>query len=68
MEGYKILEKLGDGAYGCVSKAQNLKTGEIVAIKVMKQKFDSWETCLNLREVKSLRKLIHPNIVKLKEV
>jgi protein kinase len=68
MEGYKILEKLGDGAYGCVSKAINTKTGETVAIKVMKQHFDSWQECLDLREVKSLRKLVHPNIIKLKEV
>ncbi|XP_031565066.1 serine/threonine-protein kinase ICK-like isoform X2 [Actinia tenebrosa] len=34
----------------------------------MKKKFYSWEECLNLREVKSLRKLNHANVVKLKEV
>lgn len=34
----------------------------------MKRKFYSWEECMNLREVKSLRKLNHPCIVKLKEV
>lgn len=28
----------------------------------------SWEECMQLREVKSLKKLSHPNIVKLKEV
>lgn len=39
-----------------------------VAIKKMKRKFYSWEECMNLREVKSLRKLNHPNVVKLKEV
>ena len=39
-----------------------------VAIKRMKQKFFSWEECLQLREIKSLRKLNHPNIVKLREV
>lgn len=39
-----------------------------VAIKKMKRKFYSWEECMNLREVKSLRKLNHPCIVKLKEV
>jgi hypothetical protein len=36
------------------------------AIKKMKRKFYSWEECMNLREVKSLRKLNHPSIVKLK--
>ena len=34
----------------------------------MKKKFFSWEECTNLREVKSLQKLSHPNIIKLKEV
>ncbi|XP_014778588.2 serine/threonine-protein kinase ICK [Octopus bimaculoides] len=34
----------------------------------MKKKFYSWDDCVSLREVKSLRKLNHPNIVKLKEV
>lgn len=34
----------------------------------MKQKFYSWEECMALREIKSLRKLNHKNIVKLKEV
>ncbi|TNN19068.1 Serine/threonine-protein kinase MAK, partial [Schistosoma japonicum] len=34
----------------------------------MKRKFYTWKECLNLREVKSLSKLSHPNIVKLREV
>lgn len=32
----------------------------------MKKKFFTWEECMNLREVKSLQKLTHPNIIKLK--
>ncbi|KAL7747545.1 hypothetical protein RI367_007142 [Sorochytrium milnesiophthora] len=56
-----------------------------VAIKRMKKTFQSWDECVNLREVKglrkcddsrltyvvthqSLRKLVHPSIIKLKEV
>lgn len=39
-----------------------------MAIKQMKKAFYSWEECIALREVRSLRKLSHPNIVKLKEV
>ncbi|KAL3680087.1 hypothetical protein R1sor_023043 [Riccia sorocarpa] len=62
------MKQLGDGTYGSVWKAVNRQTNEIVAIKKMKRKFYSWEECMNLREVKSLRKLNHPNIVKLKEV
>ena len=34
----------------------------------MKKKFYSWEEAMSLREIKSLRKLNHPHIVKLKEV
>ena len=34
----------------------------------MKKKFYTWEECMQLREIKSLRKLNHMNIVKLKEV
>jgi protein kinase len=34
----------------------------------MKKKFYSWEECMALREIKSLRKLNHTKIVKLKEV
>jgi len=68
MENYKIQKRLGDGTYGSVFKATHLKTGEIVAIKRFKRKYQSWDECMQLREIKSLRKLAHPNIIKLKEV
>jgi protein kinase len=68
MNRYKVMKALGDGTYGSVMRAQNKQTGEIVAIKKFKQKYRSWEECVKLREVTALRKLIHPNIVKLKEV
>eukprot|EP00026_Physarum_polycephalum_P007029 Phypoly_transcript_07082.p1 GENE.Phypoly_transcript_07082~~Phypoly_transcript_07082.p1 ORF type:complete len:433 (+),score=65.04 Phypoly_transcript_07082:304-1602(+) len=68
MNRYKISKQLGDGTYGSVLKAINKVSGEVVAIKKMKKKFYSWEECLQLREVKSLKKLSHPNIVKLREV
>mmetsp|Transcript_2992 Transcript_2992/g.6621 ORF Transcript_2992/g.6621 Transcript_2992/m.6621 type:complete len:436 (+) Transcript_2992:175-1482(+) len=68
MNRYKVTKNLGDGSFGVVMRAQNKTSGEWVAIKKMKQKFYTWEECTKLREVASLRKLIHPNIVKLKEV
>lgn len=68
MDRYKIIKEVGDGTFGSVWRAINKQTGEIVAIKKMKRKYYSWEECINLREVKSLRKMNHPNIVKLKEV
>ena len=68
MNRYKVTDQLGDGTYGSVLKAVNRSTGEVVAIKKMKKKFYSWEECMGLREVQSLKKLNHPSIVKLKEV
>ncbi|CAL8464693.1 g4228 [Coccomyxa elongata] len=68
MNRYKVVRQLGDGTYGSVWKAINRETNAVVAIKKMKRKFYSWEECMALREVKSLRKLSHPSIVKLKEV
>ncbi|KAF4675308.1 hypothetical protein FOL47_007925 [Perkinsus chesapeaki] len=68
MNRYKVHKMLGDGTYGCVLRAQNRQTGELVAIKKMKKKYFSWDECMALREVRSLRKLTHAHIVKLKEV
>lgn len=68
MNRYKTLHQLGDGTYGSVVLGQRKDTGEKVAIKRMKRKYYSWEEAMNLREVKSLKKLHHTNVVKLKEV
>ena len=55
-------------AFGDIYHGTNIRTNEEVAIKKMKKKFYSWEECMALREIKSLRKLNHTYIVKLKEV
>ncbi|KAK1172409.1 serine/threonine-protein kinase MAK-like isoform X3 [Acipenser oxyrinchus oxyrinchus] len=68
MNRYTILKQLGDGTYGSVLMGKSNESGELVAIKRMKRKFHSWEECMNLREVKSLKKLSHANVIKLKEV
>ncbi|KAJ3144886.1 hypothetical protein HDU89_007689 [Geranomyces variabilis] len=69
MNKYKVTKHIGDGSFGIVLKAEHTETGELVAIKKMKQKYYNWEEAVNLREVKSLVKLSnHPNIIKLKEV
>ena len=76
------MQALGDGTYGSVVLGQRVDTGEKVdkkmkkifeqlcqvAIKRMKRKYYSWEEAMNLREVKSLKKLSHANVIKLKEV
>ncbi|KAL1293467.1 hypothetical protein HN51_054126 [Arachis hypogaea] len=68
MERYKILKELGDGSCGHVYKAHDTRTNEIVAVKRLKRKFCFWEEYTNVREVKALRKMNHPNIIKLREV
>ncbi|OWZ23558.1 CMGC/RCK/MAK protein kinase [Phytophthora megakarya] len=68
MNRYEMLNRVGDGAFGEVTRARSLKTHEIVAVKKIKALFPTWEECLQLRELKSLRVLRHENIVSLKEV
>lgn len=75
MEKYKTLETLGDGTYGVVLKAYHVDTSislikidESLAIKKMKKKYNKWDECVNLKEIKALMNLNHPNIVNLKEV
>ncbi|TPX67841.1 hypothetical protein CcCBS67573_g07356 [Chytriomyces confervae] len=67
-EKFEMIRQLGDGSFGSVLMARNRENNETVAIKRMKKKFKTWEECTQLREVKSLANLKHPNIVKLKEV
>ncbi|MCQ2821668.1 MAG: serine/threonine-protein kinase [archaeon] len=57
MEDYDIICRLGGGSFADVYKALEKNTGEVVAIKVLKQKYNKWEDCLDLRECKSLKKL-----------
>ena len=65
---FKKLEVLGDGSFGSVFKAKDTESGEIVAVKKFKHKYTTWEECMKDPEVKALIQLVHPNIVKLKEV
>ncbi len=64
-----MLKTLGEGAYGTVLQARVVDSGELVAIKKIKEKKTDWEECVNLREIKSLSRLNnHPNIIRLREV
>ncbi|KAH0792730.1 CMGC family protein kinase [Histomonas meleagridis] len=68
MNRFEEIATLGDGAFGIVTKCKDKQTGEFVAIKKIKQKYSSFEECLSLKEVKSLRKMKHENVIKLLQI
>jgi renal tumor antigen len=69
MHKYKLLGKKGEGTFSEVLKAQDIKSSKLVAIKCMKNHFDSVEQVNRLREIQALRRLSpHANIIKLHEV
>ena len=64
-----MIKKLGEGTFSEVFKAQAIKTGECVAIKCMKEKYQKIEKVNSLREVRALKRLsTHKNIISLLEV
>jgi len=64
LDKYQKLEKLGEGTYGIVYRAQNLDTGEHVAIKKIRlEKEDDGVPSTAIREISLLKNLRHPNVV-----
>ncbi|CRH00790.1 protein kinase 5, putative [Plasmodium relictum] len=68
MEKYHGLEKIGEGTYGVVYKAQN-NYGETFALKKIRlEKEDEGIPSTAIREISILKELKHSNIVKLYDV
>ncbi|XP_044496729.1 CBL-interacting serine/threonine-protein kinase 11 [Mangifera indica] len=67
---YDLGRLLGCGAFAKVYHARNVRTGQSVAIKVInKKKLSNSSLASNIkREISIMRRLNHPNIVKLYEV
>ena len=66
---YRFVVKKGKGTFSKVLKAQCIKNGKMMAIKCMKNTFESEEQVTNLREIQALRQLSpHPGRVELIEV
>ena len=66
---FEIVKLLGSGSYGSVAEAIHKTTKTKVAIKKVLNVFDDKVDCKRiLREVQLLRKLSHPNVVKLYEI
>lgn len=68
-ENYQIIKKMGEGAYGVVTKVKHISTGlERAMKKIIKSQRTKKETELQiLNEIEILKKLDHPNIVKIFE-
>lgn len=65
---YKVVQRLGDGAYGTVYLAVNLMTKAKVAMKkINKVKENEIDDMEIKNEIDILKKLDHPNIVKIIE-
>ncbi|KDP45721.1 hypothetical protein JCGZ_17328 [Jatropha curcas] len=67
---YELGKLLGCGAFAKVYHARNVRTGQSVAIKIINKKRIANSTLMSniKREISIMRKLNHPNIVKLYEV
>lgn len=69
MHRYKLLAKKGEGTFSEVIRAKCLTNNREVAIKVMRNKFESLEQVNSLREIQALRRLSpDAGIIKLYEV
>jgi cyclin-dependent kinase len=68
---YLILEEVGKGVYGAVTRAQRFGSQEMVAIKKLHYDPDAWADGIPahaLREVSLLLDFEHPNVVRLHEL
>ena len=66
---YRITSKIGEGTYSEVFKASDMRDDQIVAVK--KVKIRNAEQGLPkefVREVESLQRVLHPNVIQIKEI
>ena len=66
---YDLGETIGEGHYAVVKLGKHVFTGEKVAVKVIdKMKLDQSTRTQMLQEVKLMKLVQHPNVVRLYEV
>lgn len=66
---FKFLDKVGEGTYGHVFKAEDVQTGELKALKKVRLENEKEGFPITaIREIKILMQLLHPNIVNLCEI
>ena len=68
MKCYEPLELIGQGSFGKVFKVKQISTGNIYAMKVVSKIWHFQDGNKNfLREISILKKLDHPNVLKIYE-
>lgn len=67
---WKVLYMIGAGTFARVYRAEHKKTGDIKAVKVLRQRYSKDNDTRDsfLREARMVMKLRHPNIVPIHEV
>ena len=69
VDNYELLNHIEEGSYGIVSRARDISTGEIVALKKLKlEREKDGFPITSLREIQTLMMCKHPNVVNLREV
>lgn len=64
LHNYQVMDQLGEGAFSVVYRAKNLRTGQLVAIKILRKfQMDEKQKSAVLKEVTIMRQLSHPNVV-----
>ncbi|XP_020246185.1 probable serine/threonine-protein kinase At1g54610 [Asparagus officinalis] len=68
-DSFEKLDKIGQGTYSSVYRARDLETGKIVALKKVRfVNMDPESVRFMAREIHILRKLDHPNVIKLEGI
>jgi len=63
---YQVLERIGEGSFGRVYRGRRMGSGQIVALKFIPKKDRSSADLAALRsEIEILRRLDHPNIIRM---
>ena len=64
------LNRIGEGTYSVVYRARDQRSGDIVALKrvIMHNEQSDGFPVTSLREIRVLKRLVHPNVVRLHEI
>uniref|UniRef100_A0ACD5W959 Uncharacterized protein n=1 Tax=Avena sativa TaxID=4498 RepID=A0ACD5W959_AVESA len=69
VDSFEKISKVGQGTYSSVYKARDLNTGKVVALKKVRfVNTDPESVRFMAREISILRKLNHPNVIKLEGI